>query len=177
MSKFQQTDTLYNEVFISYSRENEAFARRIVNAIYSAGRAGIWIDWEDIPHGADWMESIYAGIDSADNFLFILSPDSVRSDVCRDEVAYAVESGKRIITVEYEKVVDEVDKALIHPTISQHNWLPFTDGDNFDEGMRLLIEAIETDLKHVRFHTRLQTRAREWESSKNPDSICSLLVN
>lgn len=168
------TEILYNEVFISYSRENQAFAQRIVQAIYDSGRKNVWIDWEDIPHGADWWESIEAGIDSADNFIFILSPASINSEVCNNEVDYAVKAGKRIITIEHQKIVDPLDKALIHPSISAHNWLPFKEEDDFAEGIAELLETIETDLRHVRFHTRLQTRAREWQQRKgNPAYLLS----
>ena len=95
MSSTEQS--IYNEVFISYSRKNVEFARKLVKAIYDNGRENVWIDWEDIEYAEDWWHKIQIGIDSAENFLFILSPDSVQSKVCYDEVDYAVKSGKRII--------------------------------------------------------------------------------
>ncbi|MDP6599762.1 MAG: toll/interleukin-1 receptor domain-containing protein, partial [Candidatus Poribacteria bacterium] len=35
-----------------------------------------WADWQDIPPTADWLAEIYRGIEAADSFLFIISPDS-----------------------------------------------------------------------------------------------------
>ena len=84
MSTTEQS--IYNEVFISYSRKDVDFARKIVDAIYADGRENVWIDWEDIEYAEDWWQKIQQGIDSAENFIFILTPDSVRSEVCYKEV-------------------------------------------------------------------------------------------
>jgi hypothetical protein len=40
------------------------------------------VDWEDIPKGTGWLNEIYAGIEGADIFVFIISPDSLASEVC-----------------------------------------------------------------------------------------------
>ncbi|MGJ3237602.1 MAG: TIR domain-containing protein [Anaerolineae bacterium] len=165
MSTTEQS--IYNEVFISYSRKNVEFTRKLVEAIYDHGRANVWVDWEDIEYAEDWWQKIQHGIDSAENFLFVLTPDSVRSRVCHDEVDYAVKSGKRIIPLAYIPISEKADFEAMHPAISQHNWLPFSEDDDFEDGMRELLKTLDTDLAHVRFHTRLQTRAREWEQSGN----------
>lgn len=161
MSSTEQS--IYNEVFISYSRKNVEFARKLVKAIYDNGRENVWIDWEDIEYAEDWWHKIQIGIDSAENFLFILSPDSVQSKVCYDEVDYAVKSGKRIIPIVFKEITEKEDFEKMHPTISQHNWLPFGDEKDFDASMQVLLKTIDTDLAHVRTHTKMQTRAREWE--------------
>lgn len=72
-------ETIYNEVFISYSRKNKEFTQRIVQAIYDSGRKNVWIDWEDIEYAEDWWQKIQAGIESAYNFIFIMSPASMAS--------------------------------------------------------------------------------------------------
>ncbi|MGV2389526.1 MAG UNVERIFIED_CONTAM: toll/interleukin-1 receptor domain-containing protein [Microcystis novacekii LVE1205-3] len=40
---------------------------------------------------------MYRGIESSDNFLFIISPKSINSPYCSDEVEYAEKLNKRII--------------------------------------------------------------------------------
>ena len=40
-------------VFISYSRQDEAFAKRLVNTLTKDDR-DVWVDWEDIPQTANW---------------------------------------------------------------------------------------------------------------------------
>jgi hypothetical protein len=53
---------------------------------------------------------------------------------------------------------------LVHPALASHNWLFMRETDDFAGTLRTLVEALNTDLEHVRAHTRLLVRAREWES-------------
>ena len=69
------------EVFISYSRKDKDFARRLDQGLKSRRREA-WVDWEDIRPTEEWMRSIYGAIECADTFVFVLTPDSVASVVC-----------------------------------------------------------------------------------------------
>ena len=64
--------------FISYSRANAAFARRLNEGLQVHGKS-TWFDQESIAGGTDFQEEIYHGIESCDNFLFVLSAYSVES--------------------------------------------------------------------------------------------------
>jgi hypothetical protein len=79
-----------NDVFISYSRRDKAFVETLDAALKSLNRDP-WVDWEDIYKGEEWWKAIQRGIESANTFIFVISPDSVASRVCRDEVNYAAE--------------------------------------------------------------------------------------
>src|SRR5271167_2506166 len=91
------------EVFISYAREDQGFARDIHAALQKVNR-DTWIDWRSIPDSAKWRAEIFAAIEAADNFLFIISPDSLRSSMCGLEVAHGVANKKRIVTILYHPV-------------------------------------------------------------------------
>lgn len=69
------------EVFISYARTDQGFARDLNTALQKLQR-DTWIDWSSIPDSAQWRAEIFAAIEAADNFLFIISPDSLRSWMC-----------------------------------------------------------------------------------------------
>jgi hypothetical protein len=56
------------DVFISYSRDDDAFVRRLYDALNEKERRA-WVDWKGIPPSADWMAELYAAIQSADNFV------------------------------------------------------------------------------------------------------------
>ena len=86
------------DVFISYSRKDEAFVRRLQEDLKQHNR-DTWIDWQNIPPTAEWQREIFANIEAADNFLFIVSPDSCVSEMCRAEVAYAEANHKRLILI------------------------------------------------------------------------------
>ncbi len=158
------------DVFISYSRKDKDFVRRLHDALKAANR-DIWVDWEDIPATADWWREIQAGIEAANAFVFVISPDSVRSEVCNRELDYALTNNKRLIPLLYRDVTDPADQKAMHPSIGSHNWIFFRDTDDFNAAFQQLISAMDTDLNHVRIHTRLLTRAKEWDANNRNASF------
>ncbi len=153
------------DVFVSYSRKDKDFVRRLHEALTAQNR-DTWVDWEDIPPTADWWKEVCAGIEAANAFVFVISPDSVRSPVCRNEIEHAVANNKRLVPILRREVTSESDREAMHPAISSHNWLFFRETDDFDAAFQALITAMDTDLGHVRQHTRLLVRAREWDSNQ-----------
>jgi WD40 repeat protein len=149
-------------VFISYSRKDKPFAARFTEALNKID-IETWIDWEDIPPTADWLDQIHKGIEQADGFLFLLSPDSVTSKVCGQEVNHAVLNAKRLIPI----VVRDVDPNQVHPALAKVNWIYCREEDNFEEAIDKTLNAIRTDLTWVEFHRRLQVRALEWERQRD----------
>ncbi len=164
-SKFNMSD-----VFISYSRLDKTFVQRLFNSIKSVGKE-VWADFEDIPLTADWWAEIQAGIEAANAFIFIISPDSVQSDVCRQEIDHAVAMRKRLIPILHRDITEDADKAKMHSAISSHNWLFFRQEDNYDQALKTLLQAIDTDLEHGREHTRLLVKAREWRDKNNNPNL------
>ena len=78
-----------SHIFISYSRNDLALAQKIVTALGENG-LDTWVDWTSIPKGEDWWLQIKDGIEKADAFLFLISPDSATSEPCSDEINHAV---------------------------------------------------------------------------------------
>ncbi|NEO35988.1 MAG: TIR domain-containing protein [Moorea sp. SIOASIH] len=157
------------EVFISYSRADSDFARKLNEALEMQGKS-TWFDQESIPPGSDFQQEIYRGIENSDNFLFIISPRSVNSPYCADEVEYAQSLNKRFVTILHHEVAAKV----LHPALARIQWIDFRNyrGDfyaNFSE----LIRTLDTDREHVHNHTKLSQRSLEWE--KNHKSLDLLL--
>jgi hypothetical protein len=82
------------EVFISYSRKDKEFVRRLDEALRGRGREA-WVDWQDIRPTEDFMQAIYGAIEGADTFISVLTPDSVVSYNCGLEIAHAAANNKR----------------------------------------------------------------------------------
>ena len=84
--------------FISYSREDSEFALRLARDLKAAG-AEIWLDQLDIHPGHEWDDAIEAALVAAPLMLLILSPASASSRNVRNEVAVALDEGKKIIPI------------------------------------------------------------------------------
>lgn len=147
------------DVFISYSRKDKEFVQKLHAALQQCHR-DTWVDWQDIPITADWWLEIEAGIEGANTFVFIISPDSVTSKVCHQEIEYAVKHNKRLVPLVQR---ENFEMMQVHPALSKYNWLFFRDVDDFTSAFQTLIKAIDTDLDHVRTHTHLLVRANEWD--------------
>lgn len=156
-----------NQIFISYSRKDVEFARQLTES-FAAQNMESWVDWEDIPPSVDWIKEIEKGIEETDFFVFIVSPDSIRSDACAQEVAHAILNGKRIVPV----VARDVDVKEVPPTISHLNWSFFSrPQDKYEDVFEKLLTAIRTDYGWVQTHARLQVKALDWERNNHEDSF------
>jgi WD40 repeat protein len=152
-------------VFISYSRSDKEFVARLHDALVER-QYEVWIDWEDIPPSAEWFEEIRAGVDRADAFVYVISPESVDSKVCAQELGHAVAEHKRIIPV----VRRDPDAAKVPAEAAALNWIFVRDQDDFDAGVEQLVSAVEQDLEHVHTHTRLGVAANRWEAGGHEPS-------
>lgn len=63
------------DVFISYSRRDQAFARKL-HAVFESLKREACFDWNDIPPSVKFLEEIYQRIDAANTFIFVLRPVS-----------------------------------------------------------------------------------------------------
>lgn len=154
------------DIFISYSRKDKEFVRQLWETLVQASQ-DVWVDWDDIPPTADWRQEIYLGIEAANNFVFVISPHSMSSVVCGEELLHAINHGKRLVPI----VRQDVDYQSVHPELAKLNWIFVREQDDFNTAFETLIEAIATDLNHVRMHTRLLIKAREWENRERDSSF------
>jgi WD40 repeat protein len=156
------------DVFISYSRADADFARKLNDELQLQGKT-TWFDQESIASGADFAQEIRQGIQACDNFLFILSPRSVNSPYCKGEVEYAASLNKRFVTVLHR----EVNTADLHRELAKVQWIDFhqNPGD-FHANFRQLVRTLDTDREHLHNHTKWSQRAIEWnEKDKSADLL------
>jgi WD40 repeat protein len=153
-------------LFISYSRKDIVSARQLTEAFSTLGIA-FWIDWEGIPLTVDWWKEIEKGIEEADLFLFLISPDSAQSRVCQQEIEHAMKNGKRLIPV----VVRDIAADTAPSGLGHLNWSFLRANDDFDQAFGRLITAIKTDYEWVQTHRQLQVKALEWERSSHENSL------
>ena len=157
------------DVFISYSRSDSEFARRLNDALQIQGKT-TWFDQESIASGTDFQKEIYSGIATADNFLFVLSPRAVQSPYCADEVAYAASLNKRFVPLLYQPV----DTQDLPPDLASVQWIDFSPRDkDFLTSFSQLVRTLDTDRDHVHSHTKWSQLAIEWHQK---DQSADLLL-
>ena len=155
------------DVFISYSRKDTDFVQVLHQALKES-HYNAWVDWEDIPLTSDWWAEIEAGIEAANTFIFVISPDSAVSKVCRQEIDHAVANHKRLVPIVHR---EGFDHGQLHTSLNRHNWLFFRSEDDFAQTFQTLVETLNTDLHYVKTHTRLIVRAMEWERKGRSDDL------
>lgn len=136
-----------SDVFISYSRLDREFVGKLREALL-ANEQEVWIDWEAIPPSQAWWSEIQKGIARANNFVVVLSPNSMASPICQMEIETARHLKKRIIPVlhlDYDR--DECIRSVAtrlakkEETTTRDIWGTRQPHDLFD--------ANESDLKHI----------------------------
>lgn len=155
------------DVFISYSRSDSDLARKLNDRLQIYGKL-TWFDQESIAAAsADFQQEIYRGIEACDNFLFILSPQSITSPYCAGEVEYAAKLNKRFVTLLYRPV----KSGALHPELAKVQWIEFTRRDDFWDSFNRLVRVLETDREHVHQHTRWAQRAIEWDQKRRSEDL------
>jgi WD40 repeat protein len=157
----RQPPAISLDVFVSYSRADSDFARKLNDELQLQGKT-TWFDQESIASGADFAQEIKQGIQACDNFLFILSPRSVNSPYCADEVEYAAGLHKRFVTV----LNRQVNSEKLHPELAKVQWIDFNQNPgDFLANFRQLVRTLDTDREHLHNHTKWSQRAIEWKEN------------
>jgi len=122
--------------FISYSRTNKDFALKLSKELRTSG-FNIWLDLLDIPTGSRWDDEVEKALESCEIFMVILTPASSASDNVKDEIGYAIDTGKHILPVLLEN-------AKVPLRLRRFQYVDFT-LKNFEEGVESAKQLL-TDL-------------------------------
>lgn len=147
-------------IFISYSRKDLAFVDRLEEALTQRGYEAL-IDRSEIYAFEDWWERIEALLARADTIVFVLSPDSVASDVALKEVNHAVALKKRLAPIVWRRVRDDA----VPDELRRLNFIFFDDPAHFETSADRLAQALQTDIGWIRQSTEFCELARRWSAS------------
>jgi len=123
-----------HQVFISYSRKDVDFARKLAGDLEKAGY-DVWWDVSDLLGGDDWVRVIPAAIASSQHVLVVLSPNSAESEWVEKEYTQALSLRKKIIPILF--AATSVPFAL-----NTINYVNFTLG-NYVDNLKNLLSALE----------------------------------
>jgi hypothetical protein len=164
-------------VFISYSRCDKEFALRLDDALKQR-KFTTWFDENDVPPAGKFWEDIYAGIEEAGAFLFILSPDSLKSEACGYELKYAEACGKKLIPLQYRAIDRAIDPNLCPEPLRKLDWI---EDAPFDRMLEKIEDALLTDRDDQKQAGRWLRSANEWgkndKNDENDKRIDGLLLH
>lgn len=122
------------QIFISYSRKDIAFVRKLAGDLEKAGYS-VWWDVSDLRGGDDWVRVIPAAIAASDFFIVVISPNSTISEWVEKEYTQAISLRKRIIPV-----------MLVHTTVpfalNTINYIDFTSEAEYADRLNALLLAL-----------------------------------
>jgi WD40 repeat protein len=151
------------KVFISYAREDKKFVDQLEAALKDRGFEPL-IDRREIAALENWWERIETLITQADAVVCVLSPDSVDpKSVCQQEITFAADLNKRLAPIVWRAVEDEAVPKVLRAL----NFV-FFEGADFDERVKVLAQALSTDIAWVRKHTEFGEQARRWAAAGRP---------
>ncbi|MCQ2974599.1 MAG: TIR domain-containing protein [Bacteroidales bacterium] len=179
-------DSYYKNVFISYGRRHsKSFVRKLYGDLTAKGYS-VWLDQNNIPLGVDFQEQIDTGIRQADNFIYVVSPHSVKSEYCNKEIILAKQYNKRIIPLMHVEPADCWDK--MDPEIQKLNWINIRQKedfskeledweyiDSYNDGLDGIIKVLENNKDYTSTHTLLLDKALDWQQKHYSNSL--LLLN
>jgi hypothetical protein len=121
------------KVFISYSRKDIGFVRKLAGDLEKAGYE-VWWDLTDLRGGDDWLRVIPAAIESSDHFVVVLSPNSAISDWVKKEYTQALSSRKKLIPIMLER-------SSVPFALNTINYVDFT-SDDYAANFKNLLDAL-----------------------------------
>lgn len=161
-------------VFLSYSRADSDFVRRLADALVKLGYLADYDRSSHDPTNVDtgisaedeWWKRLQEMVAAAEVVIFIVSPRSATSKVCDEEIAYSRALGKRIIPV----LRAPVDFTSMPPRLAALNIkLSFVEDDAFDQSLSALAAALDVDVGWHREAARLAALAVKWDMEGRPD--------
>ncbi|NEP61831.1 MAG: TIR domain-containing protein, partial [Symploca sp. SIO2G7] len=113
-------------------------------------------------------EAINRGIEQADNLVYLLSPESINSTYCQQELDLALSLNKRIIPV----LVRTTEPNLIPEVLRDLQYIDLTDNVREEDYLldeSQLLKILHEDEAYYNEHKMLLTRALKWKrQNENP---------
>jgi len=157
----QEFTTEKFDAFISYGgRTNRDFVISLSNRL-SEKNYSIFYDVSDIPMMVENHEFVYDTILRSDNFIYVISPCTVRSEYCKKELEFALKHKKRIIPVFYQKLQREAE--MLDGIVAKKTPLNALENEATMDGLiEELSKVLNTDKEYVHTHSELLFQARKW---------------
>ena len=157
------------DAFVCYGRrESFGFANKLSNRL-SELNYQVFHDAGEIPMIIENKEYIYSNILRSDNFIYVISPNAVRSEYCKKELDFAIKYKKRIIPILHHELGSDADK--LDDIVARKTTISL---EKLDYDLSRLTEEIvvvvEEERDYVQQHSHLLFMARSWDASGRQES-------
>jgi TIR domain len=122
--------------FISYSRKDEVFVRRLTDSLLGAG-VKTWVDVENIPAGSNWQQVLEKALLQSSVLIYVASRHSRSSAWMEHELLAVLAEKTPVIPV----VIDDVGASQLPVALSHLQWADFR-GD-YDRAFQTLLQGIQ----------------------------------
>jgi len=129
-----------DRIFMSYAREDEAFARKLAAWLQKTLNLGVWIDVDDITPGVKWSSAVEEGLNTCEVMIVIITPESMESRNVEDEWQYFLDLGKPVIPL-------LLRSAVVPYQLRRIQYIDFSVREEYNDSLRQLISEIRL---HVR---------------------------
>ena len=153
----QNGNNLMSDVFIAHGEKDEEISDKI-NRTLRREFLTIWLAKLDIETGTTFQDEIDKGIEEADNIIYLISPQSLQSKYCQQEIDYALKLNKRIIPI----LVDNIDIRNLTPEIRNLQYIDLKDYKNADKYSLCrdkLLKIIKDDATYYQQHKTILVKA------------------
>jgi hypothetical protein len=130
LNLFYDRNAKVMRLFISYARVDQTLVRKVVDLL-TKGDHDPWYD-EHLQAGERWKDQILTKIRQQDVFIYLLTPQSARSEYCLWEYREALSRDKPILPVLLQK------DTKFPPGLDELQYVDFTDGFSAESTARLL---------------------------------------
>jgi len=111
-------------LFVSYASSHRDRVEELANDLQSLGHE-VWFD-QELTGGQAWWDQILARIRRCDAFVLVLTSETLDSEACRRELAYAIALGRTLLPI---RLASPVDLDHVPPEVSVRQIVAYGTGD------------------------------------------------
>ncbi len=143
-------NNLMTQVFICYAIEDKAFMLKLQQKLMRH-HITVWKGKADEQTRGDFQKKVEGYIEKADNFIYLISPNSLHSEIGTQQLDYAIALNKRVIALEIENAPGGEGR-----NFKYDGYFEFSQWDQ-------LIRALHEDAAYYAQHKLLLVKALKWQ--------------
>ena len=147
------------KIFLSYSRKDKEFAKKVADDLVGAGH-DVWWDISAIEGGDRWAKEIEEGLNQSEILAIIVSKNSIASEWVEKEFLFASRRGMKIVPLLYEHC--ELPIWLLN--------LQYVDliGANYELNFQQVLEAFEKYGRRSGDAKAISPKTKKWLAKASP---------